>query len=48
MKYLGIILGSCLIVFAAFAIFKYTPDAFSGVRFLATGIYNVVSSISSR
>ena len=48
MKYLGLILGFCLVVFGAFAVYKYTPDAVNGARFLATGIYNVVSAISSR
>ena len=40
MKYFGTILGFCFIVFAAFAVFKYTPDAIKGARFLAVGIFN--------
>lgn len=45
MKYLGTILGFCLVVFGAFAVYKFTPDAFTGAHTLATGIYNFVSSV---
>lgn len=44
MKYLGMILALCFLVFAAFGMYKYTPDMFRGAKFLATGIFNILQS----
>lgn len=47
MKYFGTILGFCFIVYAAFAVYKYTPDAIKGAKYLAVGIFNLLEDATS-
>ncbi len=44
MSYFRLILAMALIVFAVFALHKYTPDMVQGAQLLSAVIFNVISS----
>ena len=47
MKYLGTILSFALVIFAAFAILKYTPSVFQGAVSLTASINHILDDATS-
>ncbi len=48
MKYLGLILGLCFVVYAAFAMYTYTPAMIKGAKLAAVDIFNLLQSTTNK